>query len=37
MQRLKFDYEAIQFIVSQYYNTLSTEEKKRFNILKDNL
>lgn len=37
MQRLKFDYEAIQFIVSQYYNTLSTEEKKRFNVLKDNL
>lgn len=37
MQKLKYDYEAIQFLIDDFTQSLSPEEKRRYSVLKDNL
>ena len=37
MQKLKYDYEAIQFLIDDFTQSLSPEEKRRYTVLKDNL
>jgi len=37
LQKIKFDYETIQLLVDTYKNSLSTEDRRRFNTLKDTI
>lgn len=37
LHKLKFDYEAIQFLIGDFTKNLSADEKRRFSVLKDNL
>ncbi|RZI47850.1 hypothetical protein [Lactococcus kimchii] len=37
LQKLKFDYEAIQFLIDDFTQNLSADEKRRYSVLKDNL
>jgi hypothetical protein len=37
LHKLKFDYEAIQYLIDDFTQNLSTEEKRRYSVLKDNL
>ena len=37
LHKLKFDYEAIQFLIDDFTQNLSADEKRRYSVLKDNL
>ncbi|AYG02057.1 hypothetical protein [Lactococcus allomyrinae] len=37
LHKLKFDYEAIQFLIDDFTQNLSSEEKRRYSVLKENL
>ena len=37
LHTLKFDYEAIQFLIDDFTQNLSADEKRRYSVLKDNL
>lgn len=37
LHKLKFDYEAIQFLIDYFTQNLSADEKRRYSVLKDNL
>lgn len=37
MQKIKFDYETLQLLVDTYKNSLSTEDRRRYNSLKDTI
>lgn len=37
IHKIKFDYEAIQFLIDSYSNSLSPEDQRRFTVLRENL
>lgn len=37
LHKLKFDYEAIQFLIDDFTQNLNADEKRRYSVLKDNL
>lgn len=37
INKIRYDYEAIQMLTDSYYHNLSLEDKKHFDLLKDNM
>lgn len=37
IEKLKFDYETIQFLIDSYVNTLSPQDQRRYTMLRENM